>query len=173
MTYDRYMIGYKSVEVSGVKSAIKELRKIDPELRKQFNKDAKEVVRPVIEAAKGNYPATFLSGMSRAWTQGGKPKFPYSQSKAKSGVRLKVDTRGKAVSIINVAQNNPAAAIIDMAGKKGGDSRRGEVFIANLTEKAGRPSRVMWPAFESNETQVQFAMVQLINSVMERVDKEI
>jgi hypothetical protein len=53
MTYDRYMIGYKSVEVSGVKSAIKELRKIDPELRKQFNKDAKEVVRPVIEAAKG------------------------------------------------------------------------------------------------------------------------
>jgi hypothetical protein len=31
----------------------------------------------------------------------------------------------------------------------------------------------MWPAFESNETQVQFAMVQLINSVMERVDKEI
>jgi len=173
MTYDRYMIGYKSVEVSGVKSAIKELRKIDPELRKQFNKDAKEVVRPVIEAAKSNYPATFLSGMSRAWTQNGKPKFPYSQSKAKSGVRLKVDTRGKAVSIINVAQNNPAAAIIDMAGKKGGDSRRGEVFIANLTEKAGRPSRVMWPAFESNETQVQFAMVQLINSVMERVDKEI
>jgi mRNA-degrading endonuclease RelE of RelBE toxin-antitoxin system len=51
------MIGYKSVEVSGVKSAIKELRKIDPELRKQFNKDAKEVVRPVIEAAKANYPA--------------------------------------------------------------------------------------------------------------------
>jgi hypothetical protein len=173
MTYDRYMIGYKSVEVSGVKSAIKELRKIDPELRKQFNKDAKEVVRPVIEAAKANYPATFLSGMSRAWTQGGKPKFPYSQSKAKSGVRLKVDTRGKAVSIINVVQNNPAAVIVDMAGKKGGDSRRGEVFIANLTEKAGRPSRVMWPAFESNETQVQFAMVQLINSVMERVDKEI
>ena len=173
MTYDRYMIGYKSVEVSGVKSAIKELRKIDPELRKQFNQDAKEVVRPVIEAAKANYPATFLSGMSRAWTQGGKPKFPYSQRKAKSGVRLKVDTRGKAVSIINVAQNNPAAVIVDMAGKKGGGSRRGEVFIANLTEKAGRPSRVMWPAFESNETQVQFAMVQLINSVMERVDKEI
>ncbi len=167
------MIGYKSVEVSGVKSAIKELRKIDPELRKQFNKDAKEVVRPVVEAAKSNYPATFLSGMSRAWTQNGKPKFPYSQSKAKSGVRLKVDTRGKAVSIINVAQNNRAAAIIDMAGKKGGGSRRGEVFIANLTEKAVRPSRVMWPAFESNETQVQFAMVQLINSVMERVDKEI
>jgi hypothetical protein len=52
MTYDRYMIGYKSVEVSGVKSAIKELRKIDPELRKQFNKDAKEVVRPSLKPPK-------------------------------------------------------------------------------------------------------------------------
>jgi hypothetical protein len=46
------MIGYKSVEVSGVKSAIKELRKIDPELRKQFNKDAKEVVRPSLKPPK-------------------------------------------------------------------------------------------------------------------------
>ena len=173
MSYDCYMIGYKSVEVSGVKSAIKELRKIDPELRKQFNKDAKEIVRPIIEAAKTNYPATYLSGMSRTWSQNGIPKFPYSQSKARSGVRLKVDTRGKAVSIINVAQNNPAAVIIDMAGKEGGDSRRGEQFIANLTNKAGKPSRVMWPAFVRNETQVQFAMVELINSVMERVDKEI
>jgi hypothetical protein len=112
------MIGYKSVEVSGVKSAIKELRKIDPELRKQFNKDAKEVVRPVIEAAKRNYPATFLSGMSRAWTQGGKPKFPYSQSKAKSGVRLKVDTRGKAVSIINVAQTTRQRPSLTWQAKK-------------------------------------------------------
>ena len=167
------MIGYKSVEISGVKNAIKELRKIDPELRKQFNKDAKEVVRPVVEEAKSAYPDVVLTGMLRTWTQNGIQKFPYSSRKARSGVKLKVDTRGKAVSIINVAQNNPAAVIVDMAGKKGGGSRRGEVFIANLTEKAGRPSRVMWPAFESNETQVQFAMVQLINSVMERVDKEI
>ena len=173
MTYDRYMIGYKSVEMSGVKSAIKELRKIDPELRKQFNKDAKEVVRPVIEAAKRNYPAKFLSGMSRTWTEGARPLFPYSQSKAKSGVRLKVDTRGKAVSIIAVSQNNPAAVIIDMAGKQGGRSRRGEVFIENLTEKAGKSSRVMWPAFEDNETQVQIAMVNLINFVMIKVSEKI
>ena len=45
------MIGHKPVKMSGVKEAVKELRKIDPELRKQFNKDAKAVVRPVINAA--------------------------------------------------------------------------------------------------------------------------
>jgi hypothetical protein len=135
------MIGYKSVEMSGVKSAIKELRKIDPELRKQFNKDAKAVVRPVIDAAKGNYPSEFLSGMSRPWTQNGVARFPYVQTKAKSGVKLKVDTRGKAVSIISILQNNPAAAIVDMAGKKGGGSPRGEVFIANLTEEGWQTLR--------------------------------
>ena len=173
MLYDRSMIGYKPVKMSGVKDAVKELRKIDPELRKQFNKDAKAVVRPVVDAAKSNYPSEFLSGMSRPWTQNGVAKFPYIQSKAKSGVRLKVDTRGKAVSIISIRQMNPAASIIDMAGKKGGGSPRGEVFIANLTAKFGNASRVMWPSFERHETEVTFAMVQLINEVMERVDKEI
>jgi hypothetical protein len=157
MTYDRYMIGYKSVEVSGVKSAIKELRKIDPELRKQFNKDAKAVVKPVVDEAKGSYPDVVLSGMSRAWTQNGVQKFPYSARKARSGVKLKVDTRGKAVSIINVATEQPGRrAIIDMAGKRGGtDSRRGrECLVQNLTEKAGRPSRVMWPVImRAHETR--------------------
>jgi hypothetical protein len=65
MIYDQFMIGHKPVKMSGVKEAVKELRKIDPELRKQFNKDAKAVVRPVIDAAKSNYPSEFLSGMSR------------------------------------------------------------------------------------------------------------
>ena len=173
MTYDRYMIGYKSVEVSGVKSAIKELRKIDPELRKQFNKDAKEVVRPVIEAAKANYPAKFLSGMSRAWTQNGVQKFPYSARKARSGVKLKVDTRGKAVSIINVQQNNPAGEIIDMAGRGSTNSRRGQIFVQNLNNKVGRPSRFMWPSYEKHETEVTAAMVNLIDEVMTRVAKAI
>ena len=175
MLYDRSMIGYKPVKMSGVKDAVKELRKIDPELRKQFNKDAKDVVRPVVDAAKSNYPAEFLSGMSRPWTQNGVAKFPYVQSKAKSGVKLKVDTRGKAVSIISIRQMNPAAVIVDMAGKKGGGSPRGEVFIKNLSApgKFGNASRVMWPSFQRHETEVTFAMVQLINEVMKRVDKEI
>jgi hypothetical protein len=173
MLYDRSMIGHKPVKMSGVKEAVKELRKIDPELRKQFNKDAKAVVRPVVDAAKGDYPSEFLSGMLRPWTQNGVAKFPYVQTKAKSGVKLKVDTRGKAVSIISILQNNPAAAIVDMAGKKGGGSPRGEVFIANLTKKFGNASRIMWPSFESHETAVSYEMTQLIGEVMKRVSKEI
>ena len=173
MTYDRYMIGYKSVEMSGVKSAIKELRKIDPELRKQFNKDAKAVVKPVVDEAKGSYPDVVLSGMSRAWTQNGVQKFPYSARKARSGVKLKVDTRGKAVSIINVQQNNPAGEIIDMAGRGSTNSRRGQIFVQNLNNKVGRPSRFMWPSYEKHETEVTAAMVNLIDEVMTRVAKAI
>ena len=173
MIYDRSMIGYKPVKMSGVKDAVKELRKIDPELRKQFNKDAKSVVAPVVNAAKAQYPTEYLSGMSRPWTQRGVAKFPYIQTKATSGVKLKVDTRGKAVSIISVLQNNPAAAIVDMAGKKGGGSRQGEAFIANLTKKFGNASRIMWPSFERHETEVTYEMTRLIKEVMERVSKEI
>jgi hypothetical protein len=57
--------------------------------------------------------------------------------------------------------------------RRAADLHAGEVFIANLTAKFGNASRVMWPSFERHETEVTFAMVQLINEVMERVDKEI
>jgi len=52
-----------STEVYGIKDAIKELKKIDPELRKQINKDAKDIAQPIISAAKSNYPVGYLSDM--------------------------------------------------------------------------------------------------------------
>jgi len=45
-----------STQVAGVQDAIKALRKIDPELRKQFNRDVKQIVAPVVDAAGRAYP---------------------------------------------------------------------------------------------------------------------
>ena len=51
------------IEVYGVKDALKELNKIDPTLRKQITKDAKDVAKPVVTDAQSKYPPTILSGM--------------------------------------------------------------------------------------------------------------
>jgi len=37
-----------SISLVGVEDAIKALRKIDPELRKQFNRDAKDIAAPAV-----------------------------------------------------------------------------------------------------------------------------
>ena len=77
------------IEVYGLKEALKELRNVDPELRKTINKEAKELAKPAIDDAKASYPPRMLSGMERAWTQRGNQKFPYSQQKAQRGVGVK------------------------------------------------------------------------------------
>ena len=159
-----------NVEVIGVKEVIKELRQLDPELRKQFNRDARKIAEPIINEAKGNYPAKYLSGMARTWSQRGRQLFPYSQRDAQRGVVFKIDTGRRATSVLTVIQKNPAAAIIDMAGKAGGSNAQGARFIQQLF---GSPSRVMWPAAESKQDEVTNAMMELVKEAAKTVENRI
>lgn len=161
------------IEIYGVKAAIKELRTLDPEMRKDINREAKELAKPVIDAAKRNYPPQFLSGMSRKWSDRGRQVFPYDQGKALKGVVLKIDTSKKNQGLIVVIQKDPAASIIDMAGKKGGSNKRGESMIAALTLYFGPPSRVMWPAYEQNAAAVEQGFRELIEKVMDRIGRNL
>lgn len=157
-----------TVGVFGVKEALKELREIDPELRKAINKRAKDVVKPATDAMKAQYPAQLLSGMARNWQQRGRQLFPYDQAAARKGVMLKVNTSKKSTSVIAIIQKNPAAAIIDMAGKSG-SSR----FNDALTALFGQPSRVMWPTYEKNANNVTENMREVVNDLMAAVGKRV
>ena len=162
-----------TVGVFGVKEALKELRDIDPELRKAINKRAKDVVKPATDAIKKNYPAQYLSGMARNWSERGRPKFPYSQAVAQRGVKLKINTGKKSTSVISIIQNDPAASIIDMAGKQGGKNAQGAQFIAALTALFGPPSRVMWPTFDKNAAAVAENMREVVDDLMAAVGKRV
>jgi hypothetical protein len=63
--------------------------------------------------------------------------------------------------------------LLDMAGKKGGTSPQGARFIASLTAMFGEPSRVMWPEYEKNGTDVERNMVKVVEHVMEAVNKNL
>ena len=160
------------IEVYGIKEAFKELNKLDPILRKQITKDAKEVAKPVVSDAQAKYPPVILSGMKYNWVQKGKQKFPYDQMKARKGITVKIDTSKKNVGTIVITQKDPAAAIIDMAGKKGGTSAQSDRFISALTMMFGMPSRVMWPAYNGNADAVQKNMVELVATVMAAVGRK-
>jgi hypothetical protein len=163
-----------STEVYGIKSAIKELKKIDPIYRKQLDKDAAQIAQPVVDAAKSAYPVEFLSGMQFKWSQKGKVKFPYTQKAAQRGVQVKVDTSKKNKGTIVITQKNPAAALIDMAGKKGGSNARGEAMIKNLQTKfGGKPSRIMWPAYDAKAPQIEQNIADLVETIMEKVNRNI
>jgi hypothetical protein len=161
------------IQVIGVKETIKELRRLDPELRKQFNRDAKKVAQPVVDKARNSYPTRYLSGMARAWSQRGRQLFPYSQRDAQRGVVFQIKTSRSAVGILTIIQKNPAAAIIDMAGKSNGEGAQGERYVRALALFYGQPSRVMWPAYESTKDQVQREMLDLVRDASETVQNRI
>lgn len=155
-------------EIVGANDAIRSLRKIDPELRKQFTRDVKQILSPVINDAQAAYPQRVLSGMERNWQQRGTAKFPYNQGKAKKGVKPKIDTSRKSASVIKVQQVDPAAAILEVAGRKTGNP-----LGRSLDRVIGRASRILWPAAERNLPKVTREMESAVLAVVRQVQKEL
>ena len=156
----------KTSEITGVKETIKALRRIDPELRKEFNTNYGRAVSPMTNAAKAIYDdQRFPSGTKRTWAPGGRKIFPLTAAKAKTGVKPKINTSYRGGTALYVMQANPAAAVFDIAGRSTG---LGAAFSA----KFGRdPSRVMWPVAERHEKQVKKNVEELVKETTKTVQK--
>ncbi len=162
-----------TIKIFGVKEALKELNQIDRNLRKDINARAKDIAKPAVDGIKNSYPEKYLSGMARNWTQRGRPKFPYDQAKARKGVQLKIDTSKKNVSVIRIEQRDAAAAIVDMAGKQGGRNPQGGRFVDQIQAMFGPPSRVMWPQYLKNGTEVDQRLFKVVEDLMQQVNKNL
>jgi hypothetical protein len=106
-----------TIQVVGVKDTINALKKIDPQLQKDFRAQATAIASPAINAGKDVYNQVPLSGMAYKWDSRGRKVFPFTVAKAKSGVRLRIDTRRNAVGVILIEQKDPATAIFETAGR--------------------------------------------------------
>ena len=155
-----------TVEVLGVEQMLQDLRQIDPEARKQFAKDAKQIAAPIVVAAQNRYPAQVLSGMKYRWTQNGRQLLPWDQRKARRGITVKVDAGKRSDGVVTVIQKDPAASIIEFAA----DSRLGRSLS---TLAWGAPARVMWPAADANITDVQAEMVKALEQVADTINRRI
>ena len=108
------------VGLVGVKDAMKELRKLDPELRKAFNREVNRIAAPVVQDVKNAYKFVPLSGMNRVWGGGSgrqRKVFPLTLNNARRGVAVKIDTSRRATSTIYIRQNDPGWAIFETAGR--------------------------------------------------------
>jgi hypothetical protein len=156
------------IEVVGAKDTLKALNKIDKELRKQFNADAKEVAKPAIEEAQRNYVQMPLSGMARKWNANGRQVFPYDRAKAVKGVQIKVDTSRKSSNAIAIQQKDPGTAIFESAGRKT-ENRLGN----SLGPLAPGRTRVLGPSVLRKRGEVEKQMRQLVLEASKRVQGEI
>ena len=146
-----------TISVVGVKETINALKKIDPQLQKDFRAQANEIAQPAINAAKEMYTQVPLSGMQYKWSSKGRQLFPFSVAKAKSGVKLRIDTRRNAVGVILIEQKDPATAIFETAGRANANRLGDQLGFVG----AGR-TRLIGPAVYKARRGIEAQMEKMI-----------
>ncbi|CAB4194909.1 hypothetical protein UFOVP1269_14 [uncultured Caudovirales phage] len=146
-----------TVSVVGVKETINALKKIDPQLQKDFRAQANEIAQPAINAAKDVYTQLPLSGMQYKWNSRGRQLFPFTVAKAKNGVKLRIDTRRNAVGVILIEQKDPATAIFETAGRANANRLGDQLGFVG----AGR-TRLIGPAVYKARRGIETQMEKMI-----------
>jgi len=157
-----------TIEIVGVKQTINGLRKIDPQLQKDFKTDATQIAQPAIQAGKAVYKELPLSGMKYAWTQRDRKLFPFTITKAVNGVKMRFDTRRNAVGVILIEQKDPAAAIFETAGRANANKLGNALGFVG----AGR-TRLIGPAVYKARRGIEAEMTKMIAKTMRDVQRDI
>ena len=157
-----------TIEVVGVKQTINSLRKIDPQLQKDFKADATQIAQPAIQAGKAVYKELPLSGMKYGWTQRDRKLFPFTITKAVNGVKMRFDTRRNAVGVILIEQKDPAAAIFETAGRANANKLGNALGFVG----AGR-TRLIGPAVYKARRGIEAEMTKMIAKTMRDVQRDI
>jgi hypothetical protein len=166
-----------TVQIVGVKEAINSLRKIDPQLQKDFKAEATAIAQPAINAAKSAYSQMPLSGMAYRWADRGRKIFPFTISGAQAGVRMRFDTRRNAVGVILIEQKNAATAVFEGAGRK--DTNRLGTSLDSVSPERGFAmampgrTRLIGPAVYKARRGIEDEMKKMILQTIKEVQKEL
>ena len=143
------MAANTSVTVVGVKEAMRDLQKLEPELAKEIKRDFKQIVDPIVKDARTQVHALPLSGFARPWKNG--RIFPWDQQAVRKSIiaRFSNRRRGNSLAVFSVTMKSPAGTIFDMAGRNSASR-----LASALDQLYGRASRLMWPTYERGANQV-------------------
>ena len=163
------MTASASIEMTGLKEAIRSLNKVEPGLRKEFTANATQIAQPAIQEVQNGYQRKYPSGMSRNWSQGGNKKFPFTVAQAVKGVKLKVDASREAVSLIYITQMNAGAQIWESAGRKTSNN------LGNNIGANPKPnhSRNLGPSVFRKRREIEKGLERLALDAIQRVQKEL
>lgn len=176
------LVGPNDYSVTEIRELQKRLKSIDPKLRTQLVRDAKEIAKPVQSSVKQSISSVVpLSGMTRGrlnWNASTDAKGRvHKPNDVKIQFRTRSTGRSNVTSLVRVRVASPAVVMADMAGKsnrfidagyKGtGRSREYKYKNSVRTHKingqgramiralGGKASRYVWPAAENQLSTVK------------------
>jgi hypothetical protein len=168
-------------QVVGLQETLRDLNKLDKELSKEIRKDIRKVVQPLADAITASVPAGApLSGMAHAGRTGWEKRKKVAVKLDTRKPRRHIDRPGRTtINVVRVTTKDAPTAIVDMAGKAGGNrsqapiARRRRNFSRALTARLGPPSRFMWRTAEDKLDDVQKDMMPIIRRVEQIMNRDL
>jgi hypothetical protein len=167
-----------TIQVKGVGETLRELGKINPSLKKELNKDIRNILKPLLAEINQSIPSSPpLSGMAHNGRTG--------WSNRKNSV-IKIDSRkprrnlneprmSVPVNIVRITTKGAPVAIVDMAGKAGGRVSKRETKYQRpnfANALAGNPSRFMWAKAADSLSMIEREMNDTIKRVVRDANQE-
>jgi hypothetical protein len=179
-----------SIQVVGVKEALKEIHKVNPALRKEITREYRKIVQPAIDTIIGKIPTLApLSGMEQPWSPKRRGKSgkqitiqPWNKGEFGKSIVAKINTRkaypkfmGNEVSAaFRIVTNYGWGLAADMGGKRSqGSTEQGRIMLAVLRSRFGDASRFMWPGWFQAFPEVEQNMRKLCERIMREVHRRI
>ena len=173
-----------SLEVKGLKEALRTINSIDPKLRRAYGKEIRTLGKVVVDAITPLVPSSSPTrGMDGQWRTGwknGQTKNVVVKTNTRKARKrnIALGAQFETIGVITVGTKGAAMAIVDMAGKSGGGGRGGPRsrpnFSGLLTSSLGRgPSRMVWAGGEKAIPDFQKALEPVIREVMRQANGEL
>jgi hypothetical protein len=165
-----------SITIVGIKEALRELQKVEPDLAKEIKKEYKTIVKVLVDDIKSTIQDRPLSGFARAWEYKGRKIGPWDQSAVIKSIipRFSNRKRGNSLAVFSVTMKSPFGAVADMAGRKNDpETAWGAVMIRALSSKFGKPSRGMWPAYERNASEINKNLEVVVDKLTDAANRRL
>lgn len=171
-----------SAQVKGLGETLRDLGKVEPELRRTLNREIRNVIKPLVTDINARIPSTPpLSGMAHNGRTG--------WANRKTSV-IKIDARrprrnvnatstATPVNVVRIVTRGAPVAIVDMAGKAGGSSSRRDVkyqrpnFASALNAQLGTASRFMWRDIETSLGPTIAEMEKVVDDVVRQANRQL
>jgi hypothetical protein len=161
------------IDAEGVQETVTQLRKFEPELYKQMQREIKSEpgLQEAMSGIRNNIPAiTPLSGMMHS----GRTSYQGATVKVASrpSARLDRGSQRTIVRIDTVAPSSGAGLVIaDMVGRgRNAGSAKAQGMIKGL---GGSPSRYVWKGFEERKEGINRAITRIISRYSEQVNTKL
>jgi hypothetical protein len=167
-----------TIQVKGVGETLRELGKINPALKRELNKDIRNILKPLLAEINQSIPTSPpLSGMAH----NGRTGWPNRKNSL-----IKIDTRkprrnlneprmSVPVNIVRITTKGAPVAIVDMAGKGGGRVSKRETKYQRpnfASALPGNPSRFMWAKAADSLSMIEREMNDTIERVVRDANQE-